>query len=304
MGSINPAPNYSNSAPPQPVYVAPPRGHGIALPIAFGLIIALGGSNAYLFYQLNQMKADQDKARDALAEEIGKLRESSTVTTQSNRRTMESLKQQLDDARRAAALQVGAAKVEATRHADDLAAKLAQEQARQQQAVKAQISEVKDANSATNVKVESVNSEVGVVKTDVAQTKSDLEKTVAELKRVNGDLSSQGSLIATNGKELSALRELGERNYVEFKLGKSKAPQKVGDISVLLKKTDPKKNKFTIDVLADDHRTEKKDRSINEPIQFLVSKAKQPYEIVVNEVKKDEIVGYLSIPKVQQARGK
>jgi hypothetical protein len=266
------------------------------------LIIALGGANGYLFYQMSQMKADQDKARDSLAEEIAKLRESSTVTTQSNRRTIDALKQQVEDARRQASQQVGAAKIEATKHADELAAKLAQEQARQQQVVKAQISEVKEATSANNAKIDGVNTEVGAVKTDVAQTKSDLEKTVSELKRVNGDLSSQGSLIATNGKELAALRELGERNYVEFKLGKSKAPQKVGDISLLLRKTDPKKNQFTIAVLADDKTTEKKDKSINEPVQFLVSKAKQPYEIVVNEVKKDLIVGYLSVPKVQQAR--
>jgi hypothetical protein len=56
-------------------------------------------------------------------------------------------------------------------------------------------------------------------------------------------------------------------------------------------------------IIADDKRVEKKNRTVNEPIQFLLSKSVLPYELVVNDVKKDLIVGYLSVPKVQQARG-
>jgi len=99
-----------------------------------------------------------------------------------------------------------------------------------------------------------------------------------------------------------ALKRLGERTYTEFKLGKTKAPQRVGDITLMLRKTDPKKNKYTVDVMADDKLTEKKDKNINEPIQFYSSKARQPYEIVVNQVQKDLIVGYLSTPKEQSSR--
>ena len=54
--------------------------------------------------------------------------------------------------------------------------------------------------------------------------------------------------------------------------------------------------------MADDKLTEKKDKNVNEPVQFYTSKARQPYEIVVNQVQKDMIVGYLSTPKVQAAR--
>jgi hypothetical protein len=140
------------------------------------------------------------------------------------------------------------------------------------------------------------------VKTEVASTKSELEKTVANLKRVVGDVSSQGSLIATNGTELQALKALGERNYVEFRLNKTKDMQKVGDVAVILKKADMKKNRYTIELLVDDKRVEKKDKTVNEPVQFLTSRARQPYEIVVNEVKKDQIAGYLATPKVQAAR--
>ena len=140
------------------------------------------------------------------------------------------------------------------------------------------------------------------MKTQVSATQAELQKTIADLKTARGDLGVQSGLIATNAKELQALKRLGERNYFEFKLGKTKAPQRVGDITLLLKNTDPKKNKYTVDVMADDKLTEKKDKNINEPVQFYTSKARQPYELVINQVQKNVIVGYLSTPKEQSGR--
>jgi len=77
----------------------------------------------------------------------------------------------------------------------------------------------------------------------------------------------------------------------------------VADVSIELKKSDPKHNRFTIEITADDVTVEKKDRTVNEPIQFLTKKARQPYELVVNSVKKDAISGYLATPKVMTGRG-
>jgi hypothetical protein len=142
-------------------------------------------------------------------------------------------------------------------------------------------------------KISEVSTEVGAVKTEVASAKSEMDKTIQDLRRVRGDLDGTSSLVATNGKELQALKAMGERNYFEFNIAKSKEPKRVGDVAVVLKKADPKRNRFTIELVADDKRVEKKDKNLNEPVQFYVSKARQPYEIVVNEVKKDQIVGYL-----------
>ena len=147
-----------------------------------------------------------------------------------------------------------------------------------------------------------VSTEVGTLRTEAAATKSELEKTIADLKSTRGDLGVQSGLIATNSKELSALKALGERNYTEFKLAKEKTAQRVGDVQIRLKSVDQKKNRYTIELIADDKLVEKKDKTINEPVQFLLSRATQPYELVVNEVKKDLIVGYVSAPKVQQSR--
>ena len=109
-------------------------------------------------------------------------------------------------------------------------------------------------------------------------------------------------LVATNGTQIQELRNLGDRNIYEFTLAKNGGTQKVGDIELVLKKADTGHNRFTLDVLADDKRVEKRDRTVNEPVQFYTSKAHQPYEIVVNQVQKNQIVGYLATPKVTVSR--
>lgn len=298
MSSINPSPAPAYVPPPAP---APSGGSGKIWTL-FGLVAALIAGNVYSFMQLNSVKTDLAKTRDALAGEIAKVQEASNLSSASHRRTVDTLRQQLEASRRAANSAAGQAKTDAIKRSEELAAQLQTEQKKQQEIVKAEILKVSDAATTANTKIGEVSNEVGTVKTDVASTKSELEKTIANLKRVNGDLSSQGSLIATNSQELQALKQLGERNYIEFKIAKSKEPQRVGDISVLLKKADLKKNRYTIELVVDDQRVEKKDKTVNEPVQFLTSKARQPYEIVVNKVQKDQIAGYLATPKVLNVR--
>jgi hypothetical protein len=171
-----------------------------------------------------------------------------------------------------------------------------------------ELGEVKQAASSTGEKVASVAADVNSVRGDVAQTRSELETARTELgsqlKTMKGDLGIQSGLIATNARELAALRELGERHYFEFALAKTGRPYKVADIAMVLRKTDPKRNKFTLDVLADDKKVEKKDKNLNEPVQFYVARSRQPYELVVNDLKKDRIVGYLAVPKVLEAAAK
>jgi len=145
--------------------------------------------------------------------------------------------------------------------------------------------------------------DVGSVKTEAPHTQAGLQKTIDDLKSANGDLGVWSGLIATNHTELEALRLRGERNYVDIKLGKTKQAVRFADITLKLVSVTPKKNKYSVDVVADDKLTEKKDRNINEPVQIYTSKGGRiPYELVINQVDKDMIVGYLSTPKVETSR--
>ncbi len=321
MGSIIGSPLPPNNPPPPPQYqqpayppppAYPPQAYtppqetgGWKIGALFVAVLAALGACGYLFYQISQLRAQIAETRDSVMQEIAKTQEASSVSAQTSRRNAEILKQELAEARRQASQLAGQAKVDATKHADELAAKLEQVQAQQAQrvtAVAADVSQVKDQASATQTRVGEVSGTVDSLKTEQAATKQQLEKTIADLKSTIGDLGVQSGLIATNSKELAALRQLGERNYTEFKLAKQKQPTKIGDVMVRLTSADTKRNRYTIELIADDKKVEKKDKSINEPVQFYLSRAAQPYELVVNEIRKDMIVGYVAAPKVQQAR--
>ncbi|HET9802384.1 MAG TPA: hypothetical protein VFP96_04060 [Candidatus Acidoferrum sp.] len=149
-----------------------------------------------------------------------------------------------------------------------------------------------------NEKIGNVATEVGGAKKDIADTRSDLEATKAKLESTKGDMGVMSGLIARNHDDLEELKRRGDRNYYEFSIKKAKNAQRVGPIQLNLNKTDPKKSKYTMTVVADDRQIEKKDKTSGEPVQFYVGSSRtMPYEIVVFTVGKDQITGYLSTPK-------
>jgi chromosome segregation ATPase len=182
---------------------------------------------------------------------------------------------------------------------EDLARRTAELKAQQERAAAKLAAE----QAATNNRVASVNSEVsgvksdlGGAKTDIASTRSDLAATKAKLETAIGDLNVHSGLIAKSHEELEFLKHKGDRSYFEFKL-RRKQRSPISTVSLELKKTDPKKSRFTLNVYADDHTIEKKDRTLGEPLQFYTGRDRQLYEVVVFSVDKDAISGYLATPK-------
>lgn len=155
--------------------------------------------------------------------------------------------------------------------------------------------------SAVSTDLTSVKTDVGGVKTDLGKTQNDLAGAMAQLTSMKGDLSDHASLIARNAQELEVLRHKGDRNYFEFTLNKGEK-KPVGTVSLELKKADVKKSRFTLVVFADDRAYEKKDRNVDEPLQFYSGKDPALYEIVVNSIgSKNQVSGYLSAPKTAPA---
>jgi hypothetical protein len=150
--------------------------------------------------------------------------------------------------------------------------------------------------AAVNTEVSGVKTEVSSAETNIKKTQTDLAATNAKLERTIGDLGQQSGLIAHNSQELEMLKRKGERNYYDFTLAKN-ARTPVSTISLQLKKVDPKKSKFTLNVIADDKTIEKKDRTLLEPLQFYTGRDRMLYEVVVFKADKNSISGYLSTPK-------
>ena len=177
---------------------------------------------------------------------------------------------------------------------------LRREQAQEVNSKRLEAAQNQTAQQVTSVssEVSNVKTDVGGVKTDVAKTQTDLANAISQLTSMRGDLSDHSSLIARNHDELDVLRHKGDRAYYEFTLNKGQK-KPVGTVTLELKKADAKKSKFTLVVYSDDKQYEKKDRNLNEPLQFYSGKTPGLFEIVVNSVggKNAQIAGYLSTPK-------
>jgi len=284
----------------------PHNSHKTALTVlAVGLVVALAG-DGYLLVRANHLNDDIAQTQSGTQTQISKLNEATTTLLEQEKQRLQDLEQQMKQEVKgvsdSAGVAIRRARAEAHQQGEDLSGKLSE----QQQQVATQLSQIQDTTNskftAVATDVDGVKANVETVKTNVAAAQNDIQKTSADLKRAMGDMGVMSGLIATNSKDLETLRALGERNYFEFAISKKDAPKKVGDVMLTLKKADPKHSRFTLDVLADDRHLEKKDKTINEPVQMYVSGNMQPYEIVINQVTKDHVAGYLSTPKVKLAR--
>src|SRR6201999_2710410 len=145
--------------------------------------------------------------------------------------------------------------------------------------------------------VSAVKTDVATTQTNLTNTQNDLAQTKSQLTRVVGDQGVMSGLIATNHDELMELKRRGERSYYEFTLQKGAAAQNVGTIKLQLKKVNEKQSKYTLRVDSDDKVIEKKDKNLDEPVQFYSGKTPALFEVVVNNISKNTVTGYLSTPK-------
>lgn len=281
-----------------------PSGHshtGIFAVLIAGLVIALAGTG-YLLMRANALNAQLTEMDQNTQGQISKLGDATSALLEQRVQALNAELDALKGTESSARTALQQARSQAKKQAEELASRIED----QQKQVADSISQLKESTDSTinavSGDVSTVKTDVTGVKSDLASTKDGLEKTGADLKRVVGDLGVMSGLIATNSKDLETLRTLGERNYIEFKLTKKEPGAKLSGVALTLKKADPGHNRYTVDVFADDKHVEKKDRTINEPVQVYMGNNRQPYEIVVNQVKKDEISGYVSTPKMTVAR--
>ena len=262
--------------------------------------------------KLAMVQGDQSKVREMVEGEVAQLREAAAqaaaISNAERQKALDEVREEVEKARRQARGVAGKVKEETMKSVEDLATRVNVSESRLKQhqetdaRVSNEITSLKQATNSAQSNISDVSTEVKQVRTEVANTQGQLERTIADLKRIPGDMGVLSGLIATNAREIDALKQLGDRNYIEFTLYKGKEPVKLGDVSILLKKADIKTSLYTLELRVDDRKIEKKDRSANEPLQFYVGRGRQPHELVVNQVGKDLIVGYLATPKAPAAR--
>jgi len=286
-----PLPESAAENPPQAR-----TGRRILSPLVVGIVLALAVL-ALLLYLIYDLKVTAQNLQTQLEKtnrevELAAKRLDDADTRYAN------LKAQLE----VTSQHIGVTEKELDR-ARQLAAQIKKEQEQKVQdltaqlARKAEVSQVTALQEEHTKKIGAITGDISSVKGDVSATREEVEKTKQELSGIQLKLSEYGTLIARNREELAELRRRGEREYFEFDITKKSGFQQVADIRIGVKNTDVKKQKFGVTLYVGDNKVEKKDRTINEPIQFRAERGTSPYELVVNEVKKDRLIGYLAVPK-------
>lgn len=274
-------------------------------PIAIVLLVLVAcliGTTVYLYLDLRTAKTEFATRIQAAEEQIALLEGNVNQTSRVVDTRVDEVKGLVADAENKLSAKAQEVESKVIGRTETLKKELEQTRTQQQAALTEVGGKISDLSEKTDSAVGSLSGRVEGVQTEVQKNREEIERTVKELTSVKGDLGVQSGLIATNAKEVDALRQLGERNYFEFDLTKTKQPQRVGPITIRLRNTDRKRNRYTVDVWADDKQIRKKDKTLLEPVQFYVQGSRMPYELVVNELEKDHIKGYLSTPKVGERR--
>jgi DNA repair exonuclease SbcCD ATPase subunit len=249
----------------------------VALVWCFGLSNHLSAAEKQLSAQ-QQKNAQLEQEQQALADRLKATSETLGQSVGLTQRQIEVRTEALMDAQAAQLAAVRAQKAQTT--------KLEEEQASAAKQL-----------GAVQTDVSSVKTDVGTAKSSIAETQTDLAQTKAQLQRTMGDQGVMSGLIARTHDELEILKHKGDRNYYEFTLQKGAKPTLLSTVKLQAKKVDDKHSKYTMIVSADDRNIEKKDKSLDEPVQFYTGKDPVLYEIVVNNISKNQISGYLSTPK-------
>ena len=301
----SPVPRPEGSPSGERAAYTPPAAEGNAkshLPViilAVVIVLGLGG----LFLYAKSLSDRMDEVKSSLSSALASQGE--TLQRLSNR--LEKADARTNDLQGTVAVtqnRLGTTQSELQK-AHQAAADLAMQQKESKESaaqLASQLGQLQQEQVTTKGAVGSLSTDVTGVKGEVKSTREDLAATKSQLQSVIGDLGVQSGLIAHSRADLDELRQRGERDYVEFDLRKSNKAQRVGSVQVELKKTDPKKLRYTIGLTADDRTIEKKDKTVFEPVQFYQQGNRAPSELVVNQITKDRIVGYISTPKMKEQR--
>lgn len=266
--------------------------------------LALGGVLTYYLGQLSQQQSvyaqafeDQSAAVNRSLEVIEKRLDGNGGQIASLRSRLEVTMQRVgmtqNDLKRARAL-AEQLKEEQARNVEALSKEIAQ---------KAGTEQVASLEEEADKKFQGVNEEISGVKEEVKSNERQLTKTVEKLAKLGVRVTEQGNVIATTATGLEELRRRGERDYVTFDLRKKQRTQVAG-IALELRKTDDKKRRADLRIYVDDIKMERKKIYVNTPINFYIGSQRIGYELVINEVNKNRIIGYVSLPKGKLPQGR
>jgi chromosome segregation ATPase len=268
--------------------------------IALALVIVFAAAtNVYLFSRMKSLEVEAHTLRTQIDTEIAKVHESSAYRNIQARREFEDLREEVKKTRSQITKETDANTRVRTR---SLADNVAKKQREQQEMLLGEIRVVSGKAGEVQQGVDEVRTDVQAMQSDAEETRAQLNETGAMLRSTHSHVMDLDGQVSGNAAGIENLRKLGERERIGFALKKTDRMQRVGGIYLRLKNTSPKNNRFTLEVMADDKKVEQRKKHIHEAMRFYLPGSAQPYDIVITAVRKDQVNGYVSRPKLHANR--
>jgi len=288
-------------------YASSRRAHppaSVLVLLLLGLALALAG-NVYQFVKSQRIARDVAGIQHNLQTQITRLSDATSGAFDVTERRFEELKR-LQDSTAAAIID---ARSELRHSNSQVATRLEdrnQQLAQKNQELTAQLTALKQDISArlqnATATLDTANAKLQHVSTEAERNRADLKKVAGDLNAVTAKLTNSAKPVATLPQPLAAPPQPPARKHLPFDLLTTKVPTRIGEIQIAIRSTDPKNNRYTMDLYTGDKVARGKDCAINEAVQFYLSGNPLPYEVVVNQVWKDEVIGYVSAPVVPGPR--
>ena len=271
------------------------RSGGKGWKIAGGLAVAaLIGFNVHLLNKVGAIETTTQSERAAMTAEVTDLESALSAQTGAHQREISALQESVEKTKTEAAER---ARVEARRGADQLSKLIAQKEREQQDMFLTEIGTVRGETDTNRKGIEDVSTRVVGVQGELDQTQESLNETADRLAGTQTDVDAISGRVGTHDAAIERLKMQGQRDVTRFDLAVSKERTKIETVQLRVKDIDYKKNRYTLEVMADDRIVTHKDRLLNQPVEFYVTGVSQPYEVVVTEIERNQVSGYLATPK-------
>lgn len=274
------------------------RNGGKGWKIAGGIAVAaLVGFNIHLMNKVGDIETSSQSERAAMTAEVSDLEAAMSAQTGAHQREISALQDSVEKTKAEAAER---ARAETRRSADQLSKLIAQKEREQQDMFLTEIGTVRGETDTNRKGIEDVSTRVVGVQGELDQTRESLNETADLLASTQSDVDAVSGRVGTHEAAIERLKMQGQRDVTKFQLALSKDRTKVETVHMRVKDIDYKKNRYTLEVMADDKVVTHKDRLLNQPVEFYVTGAAQPYEVVVTDIARDKVSGYLATPKFKQ----
>ena len=150
---------------------------------------------------------------------------------------------------------------------------------------------------ATLQKISALQQGLGAAQNDATANREAWQATTDRLSDVAGQVGSEHGEILRSQDQLDQLLAQTSHSSLPFELHRGAAPEQLGPVTVALKSTNAKNQRYTVCVYVQRLCVELKDRTPFEVVQVALSRNTLPLQVIATKVSKDGITGYLEVPR-------